>query len=74
VIQPLNNIDHSEVIFKVNLNQNQNPQFPILVITQEDHLNKRIENSLQRIDDKFLKLNNNLKKYQDIMGPAKNEL
>ena len=40
----------------------------------EDHLNTRIENSLQRIDDKFSKLNLNLKRYSDIMGPAKNEL
>lgn len=37
-------------------------------------LNSRIENSLKRIDDKFTKLNTNLQKYQDIMGPAKEEL
>lgn len=37
-------------------------------------LNQRIERSLQRIDDKFNKLNNNLQKYQQSLNPAKQQL
>jgi len=47
---------------------------PAIAIAPNDELPGDIENHLKRIDDKFVHLNENLQKYQEILEPARHQL